>query len=140
MLGRQQRRECLSNLSLRCSREQVWCQTIGKETRDGAQSLPHLEARLSGEEIQEHLLMVAAKENGVDFTRSGNESGNNPGGVRAAINIVTKIDLCDAPLARVGPIGVNLAMDRVEQIEPAMDIADGIDRNTFGGCGKFASL
>src|SRR5262249_57636350 len=112
-------------------REEVWWHGIGKETRDGAQSLPHLEARLSGEEIQEQLLMVAAKENGVDLTRSGNESGNNPGGLRAAIDIVAKIDLSGAPLARVGHIGINLAMDRVEQIESTMDIADGIDRNTF---------
>jgi hypothetical protein len=140
MLGRHKRRECLSNPSLRCRRQQVWSQTIGKEIRDRAQSLPHLEARLSGEKIQEHLLMVATKENGVDLTRSGNESGYNPGGVRAAINIVAKIDFCGAPLARVGPIGVNLAMDHVKEIESAMDIADGIDRNTFGGCGKFAPL
>ena len=140
MLGRHKRRERFSNLSLRCRREQIWCQTIGKETRDGAQSLPHLKARLSGEEIQEHLLMVAAKENGVDLTRSGYEPGNSPGGVRAAINIVAKIDLCSAPLARVGPIGVNRAMDRVEQIGSAMDIANGIDRNTFGGRRKFAHL
>ena len=108
------------------------------ETRDAAQSLPLLKASFSGEEIQEHLLMVTAKENGIELARPGNEPGNNPGRVRTAINIVAKIDLCGAPLARVGSIGVNSGMNRVEQIESAMDIADGIDRHPIGRCGKIA--
>jgi hypothetical protein len=53
-------------------------------------------------------------------------------GKRATVDVVAEIELDALPGRVCGDVGANRLMHGKEEIEPAMDVADGVDAKSFG--------
>ena len=84
------------------------------------------------------LLMIAAKEDCVSFTRTGNEPGDDTRSIWAAIDIIAYVDLSDAFVTTDRLVSVNQPMDLLKQIEAAMDIAYGVDSDALWRAGPLS--
>jgi hypothetical protein len=133
VLGREPLAQGLPHLLLRIVASQECAgQAVGQQGREAADSLPLPEQVFPLQNVQKQLLMVTAKKTRGSGHRSVDQFRQHSCRIGASIDVVAEIDLDCLGCAGCARVGVDPAMDLLQEVEAAVDVADGIDRPAVG--------